>query len=166
MDSTHSGSAHSSFQTLAQFTKKIKASDETVNNSNVLQNDNDILQAVAANEKWAFDIFLDVETSTVADFKCAFTVPTSAAGTVWIVFDTDTAANLATTNTPGTGFSRTITDTFTFIANVFTMVRITGVLRNSSNAGTLQFQWAQNTAEVSNTIVHAGSAQSGRRTRP
>ena len=42
-------------------------------------------------------------------------------------------------------------------ANANGYVRITGVLVNGANAGTLQFKFAQDAATASDTTVYAGS---------
>ena len=46
-----------------------KTADETVNNSNALQNDNHLLLALAANEVWQVELtLLLLSTSTTPDF--------------------------------------------------------------------------------------------------
>lgn len=55
-----------------------KTSDETVNNSTTLQNDDALLLAMAANETWFFTVYITNNTSTTANIKFAFTVPTGA----------------------------------------------------------------------------------------
>jgi hypothetical protein len=40
------------------------------------------------------------------------------------------------------------------------MVNVWGYVANGATAGTVQLQWAQNTAEVSDTILLAGSTLS------
>src|SRR5262245_12791739 len=55
-----------------------KTSDETVNNSTTLQNDDNLLLAVTANEIWQFKLCILYNSSTAADFKMAFTFPSGS----------------------------------------------------------------------------------------
>ena len=124
-----------------------KAADETVNNSTTLQNDDHLLFAVGANDIWVFHLWFIVETGTTPDFKFAFAVPSGGAciycmdiNGVYLrpLEDATTAKTLAQTATPGI-FNR--------------LLRYVG----GGTAGNLQLQWAQNTAEVSNTILKENS---------
>lgn len=151
-----------------------KASNETVNNSTVLQNDDALLFALAANEVWDFELLLLVDGATGADIKIAFTVP--ALATVgWYSY----APQLAETGVPITNASGTaavrfgghVTGSATSLS-VGTMgtggTNVTGILVkgsvvNGANAGNLTLQWAQVTATGSDTIVMAGSLLTARR---
>ena len=59
---------------------KYKSSDETVTSSTVLQNDDDLVYAVGANELWYFDfsLYTDDSGSGTGEMKIAFTWPASA----------------------------------------------------------------------------------------
>ena len=51
-----------------------KSADETVNNSTTLQDDDELLFPIAANEVWYFEFFLLIQSSAdmeVADWKWA-----------------------------------------------------------------------------------------------
>jgi hypothetical protein len=128
-------------------TPVVKTADETVNNSAVLQNDDELLLAVGANEDWVIDLYLIIETTGVADFKWAFTVPTGgvikgvlAFASTIVEFDA-TAAKLVLFgfDTAGAGY--------------WVRLRYIG----GANAGNIQLQWAQNTAQASDTKVLEGS---------
>lgn len=125
-----------------------KTVDETVNNSAALQNDDVLFLAVPANTKWELDGVIRFNSGTTPDFRAKFTVPASAtlkwnifaqAGT-WLGFQQD-----ETTTAVIDGLA----------ASVATQVN--GVLTVGANAGNLQLQWAQGTANASNTIVQIGS---------
>lgn len=136
---------------------KYKSADETVNNSTTLQNDDHLAFSIAANEVWAFRAFLYF---TVASgdpgAKWTFTVPASCTG--WyllngpaanvdgaIVADQAGPVAIATTRTYG------VTGLTSFL------VAFDGVIVNGANAGTVQFQWAQNSAVASDLKLKLGS---------
>ena len=118
-----------------------KASDETVNNSAVLQNDDELLFAVAANEIWEFEFWLRVNSSAVADIKIAVTAPTGSSAFFAKMGDVVTAEK-----TNGQAISLSC-------GGVNEHTKIRGLVVNGATAGNVQLQWAQDTAEVSNTSV-------------
>jgi hypothetical protein len=122
-----------------------KASDETVSNSTTVQSDDEILFPVGVNETWIFTIFLLYSTSGVADFKHQFSVPSGTAGRHETIGGEAAIASPLTTG--GGASSRSIT----------------GVIRSGSTAGNITLQWAQNTAEVSDTKVLADSVLTAHR---
>jgi len=133
-----------------------KTADETVNNSATLQNDDHLVYALAASEVVAFECRLTYNTGATPDIKFAFTVPASATlkwNTVgaWrdnggtVVPQTDVAASGTAMAFGGFG------------APDDTTVTLSGTVVNSTNAGNLQLQWAQDTANGSDTIVRANS---------
>jgi len=124
-----------------------KTADEIVSNSTTLQNDDALLFAVAANEVWEFTILSRYTATAVADFKFGLTIPAGAAFSALVAGYSATFTNIINTANPsaymggGTNY----------------LARIRGVVVNGATAGNLQFQWAQNTAEVSDTTVLANS---------
>ena len=126
-----------------------KTADEIVNNSIVLQNDDHLLMAVAANEIWDLDILIRITATAVADFKFTFVVPTAATlkgNTYYDVGRLQVALDLAATQSVLFGVDRA--DDFHGLKAVYV---------GGANAGNIQLQWAQNTAEVSDTKVLADS---------
>ena len=122
-----------------------KTADEIVNNSTVLQNDDHLLFAVAANEVWEIRVAMIVASTAVADFKYAFTVPTGGAIYAPGGYTTDSDATIA------------VAVLYTANQTMSTTVAVNRRYIGGANAGNVQFQWAQNTAEVSNTKVLANS---------
>ena len=122
-----------------------KTADETVNNSNLPQNDDELFLPVLANEVWVFQLYLKVATTAVADFKAAFTVP---AGATLSWYPGPPSWSLSPWDNAGmvenflTGTNRTNA-----------IVTANGVYVGGANAGNLQFRWAQNTAEATDTKV-------------
>ena len=137
----------------------IKSANETVNNSTTLQNDNDFSFAIAANEKWMVEMFLAITSaSATTDYKFNFTLPASCtirfgtgsnssiAGTWGAAADSATTAGLSTSaNVAAGSFNGT-----------WGLLVIATVI-NAGTAGTVQYQWAQNTAAAEDTILLANS---------
>lgn len=130
-----------------------KPSDETVNNSATLQDDDDLKFAVGANEDWIFELFLAFQSSTVADIALGFTIPNGAAILWGLSRDLNfgDSGPIYSISTSGSG-SVPIHGTG---ANVG--VHLMGTVINEAAADDLQLRWAQNTAEATDTIIRANS---------
>lgn len=137
---------------------KYKSADESVNNSTTLQNDDHLAFSIAANEVWAFRAFLYFTiASGNPGIKWTFTVPASCTGFYTAIDgpqNIDSAAaiaaeltNIAIATTRAWGITGVTSD----------LVIFDGVIINGANAGTIQFQWAQNSAVASNLTLKAGS---------
>lgn len=128
-----------------------KTANETVNAVGALQNDDELFVAVEASCVYHMELRISYTSGTTPDLKIGWTYPT---GTTirWSGVDSDTAGavritgNLTETSTPA------ICGSGADLMAVYTGMVITGV-----NAGTLQFQWCQNTSTGSNSTVYAGS---------
>lgn len=135
-----------------------KTADETVNNSVTLQNDDELLLAMAANEIWEFRLYLIVDSSAVADFKIGWAVPAGCT-LKWAANQFDTTLNnvvrMAQVESETQGIGSPGVTRHDLIAVVH------GLAINGANAGNLQLQWAQNTAEASNTVLKANSCLIG-----
>lgn len=132
----------------------VKAADEDVTSSTVLQNDDHLSFAVGAGERWAFEMFLKFEDTAVGSgasgFKIAFTLPaasygfatweTSNVGSANAIADITVGTNIGFAGTNGIGYST-----------------VRGVVLVAGTAGTVQFQWAQNASDTAPTRLHAGS---------
>lgn len=129
----------------------IKATDETVNNSATLQNDDELLLTVVANAKYRVDMHVIWNSNSTADWKWAWTTPTGLSGFFTATGFPAGSATLYTGALPWSGTGSNEGQG----ADVYT--KFSGILITGANAGTLQFQWAQNTANASNTIVRAAS---------
>lgn len=120
-----------------------------VNNSTTFVNDSDLFTSVAANATYEFRADIRYSTNATADLKIGWTFPAGltmkysalvipAAGGALSLFALDQTSPLAV---DGTG----------------SVMRLAGLVFVSSTAGTLQFQFAQNTANASNSFTQAGS---------
>jgi len=127
-----------------------KAADETVNNSNVLQDDDELLFAMAANEVWEFEVMLRYISTAAADIQLKITVPAAAAHSGFIAGITGAASVVNWANYPGpVSLDGAGAPTYAAL--------IKGLVINGANAGNVTLQWAQGAAEVSDTKVLAGS---------
>lgn len=132
----------------------IKTADETVNDSTSLQNDDELLLAVGASEKWVIAAAIRNSSSAVADFKLKFTIPSGATGWGFLAGEsTSQAAYLSIANT-AVGWATAGYPTGHFLYIVLHIIV-------GATAGNVQLQWAQNTQEASDTKVLAGSCLVG-----
>ena len=135
---------------------RMKTSDETVNNSTTLQNDDQLYIPLAASETVSFEAFLRSNGDATADIKIAFTAPAGAtvrwapAGGLY-VSTADAAAVSSAELTEGSALA------FGVPAGATRHIHVTGRCVNSTTAGNLQLQWAQNTLTVADTNVLASS---------
>lgn len=135
----------------APLVKVYKTANQTVNNSTTLVNDTHLKKALAANEIFEFEAKILYQSGTIPDFKFDFTVPSGA-----------TIANqaaFAAFDVGVTAFSWGLYYGASAIGgNVAAAISIIkGIVINGANAGDLQFRWAQNTADASDTKVLKGS---------
>ena len=129
--------------------RAVKTADEVVNNSVVLQDDDDLEFAVGANERWAFMIVLDKDVLAASDFKYGFSTPAGTTGGHWTI---ERRNNIGSTVTD-IGATAII---LTAWADVGWGMLIHGSIE-TANAGTVTFQWAQNAAVAEDTKVNEHS---------
>lgn len=127
-----------------------KTSAQTVNNSTVLVSDSQLFVTVAANTSYVFTGRFLYTSSTTPDIKFGFTYPVLATATYTLY---GIAAGGATLG----AFHQTETSVGALEGGTTIACTMTGSWTIGANAGTVQLQWAQNTANASNTQVLAGS---------
>lgn len=127
----------------------VKTADETVNNSAVLQDDNELTVPIASSETLLVEVFVYATSSATADFRFNLTAPAGATivGSTWGSRN-DNLLAMYPVNSTGVQAWSGQTSPYRMVATVI----------NSTTAGNVTFQWAQNTAEASDTIVKLGSA--------
>lgn len=135
-----------------------KTANQTINNSVTLTNDTQLaitFPPIAA--QWTFEAMLFYTSTTVADIKFAFAA--DAAITAFGFFPIALATSAG--GTTGDVTTQVAAATATAIAaggsGALAGAHLVGRMATSGVAGTLQLQWAQNTLEVSNTMISAGS---------
>ena len=124
-----------------------KASNEDVNNSITLQNDNHFTFAVAANEVWMVEIHGTCISNTVSEIKFSWSLPSG--GTFVHIIQMNSGS--AQFEAEGTGVLTPSTGANDISFHIWAMLKI------SSTAGTATLQWAQRTAEVFNTRIEVDS---------
>lgn len=127
-----------------------KEADETVNNNTGLQDDDDLVVTLEANKYYAFELWLEFNSTAVADIKFAFTIPAGA--TVEWGHLRYTGASLVLALISGTGTSSPADG-----AGADSNVYIRGFVYTAAAAGDLQLQWAQQVLEATDTKVLEGS---------
>lgn len=134
-----------------------KLADETVNNSNVTQDD-DELQGVAlvSGKTYRIIVLINYTSSVGADFlaKLVFSQDVIFAGYLHYMNTAMTASSLNHQSTGTTATAETAMggNGANIISAVWNLI-----VQPVSTSGTVKLQWAQNTAEASNTVVKAGS---------
>lgn len=134
---------------------KMKPADEPVNNSTTLQDDDDLANyKLEADEYYRIFGFLHVTGQVAADLKIALTFSNAPQK-----FLLHTPSGVATSS--GSAIS------FTFGATTVYVV-INGYIRaNAAAGGTVKLQWAQDTADASDTKILEGSwIEIEKRTQP
>lgn len=138
-----------------------KASDESVTSSTTVQDDNDLLFAVAANEVWvARFTVITLDVSGVANFRWTLTWP-SGTGTFTSI--SVNPGDLATQNRRRTISSSGGVEIIAAsqVTNTPEVYEIFGVLANGGTPGNLLLRWAQGTSNASAETVKAGSCIRG-----
>ena len=134
-------------------TRVLKTADETVNNSLVLQNDNQLVLAVAANDVWEIHYIIRRTTSVGAYFRYAWTLP--AAGAMQQADQEE--IGVATTAAPGLIASDSTAADLIAAAAADYWIMGWAIYVGGANAGNVQLQWAQAVAEESDTKVLTNS---------
>ena len=142
---------------IIQLLTKIKAADETVNNSATLQNDDDLVFAVAANEEWVIELLILFGYDPSGDLKWKFSVP-AGCGIDGIYFD-----GLTGSGTLGQFFVESDTEIFNAASGSSGQLFIRALVRVGGTAGNVQLQWAQNSAHASNLTFKKASTLLARR---
>lgn len=144
--------AHAAVRTgIHGITVLVKPDDQSVNNSETLVNDEDLVLPVGADDVWFVIVLLRlVSESVTPDLDYAFAVPSG--GTVNVIDADEFKKDSAITPADGTAeqtLATSSTEQWLFVIEVYT---------GGGTAGNLQLQWAQNVATVENTTVKAKSA--------
>ncbi len=130
-----------------------KASDETRTSTTTMTADSALTFAVSANTNYRFRMSIFYDTNATPDFQYQLQGPASptrvryehhyiAPGTGSATFANNSNYAVGTSPLGGTGPGH---------------VALEGILQNGVNAGSVSFQWAQNTSDGNPTLVLQGS---------
>lgn len=134
-----------------------KSSDESITSSTSLQNDDDLEFSIAANEEWLVTVYGFVDGMDTGGMKMGWTVPAGGSVINNLCMASGTYSGGSTVssfsmNQTGTGFgvaTGTLADAAGF--TLYTYVK------NATNAGTVNYQWAQFNSNGTATTLQAGS---------
>lgn len=139
----------------------VKATDQIVNNSDVLQDDSDLKFNVGANEIWTARLVLSYESATLTPtIKISFNGPASPVSVLFNSYAGYNGDNMrAGRQSYGTSYGAEIGSDFSGSLKASNSLLYTDlVLVNGANAGVVTFQWAQWTATAEDTKIRAGSS--------
>ena len=125
-----------------------KASDETVNDSSTYQNDDDLKFAVGTNETWLAIFVIRFTTGSTPDIKFQLSIPSGTSGGLF--------SGIALDGTTYASFFGSVAVRGPGGAEATAVIHVT--LRTSGTGGNAILQWAQNTANASDTKVLADSS--------
>lgn len=124
----------------------LKSADETVNNSDVLQNDNDFIFAGVANAVYLVDLSLKLVSQAAADWKMQWDLP-SGASYLTGCWSTETVSAVKYLTNPDS-IAQVNTQPFTWVRSIIVI---------GATAGNVTLQWAQDTADGSDTTIYQNS---------
>jgi len=131
-----------------------KTADQIVNNSATTVNDTDLKFPIESDGIWAFELWLQINSGSTPDFKIAFAVPASALAEFQVSGDMGKAG---TGDTPVAILNDLAAVAVSGRATEDFVVMVRGKVVAGGTAGNVQFKWAQNTANASDSIVRANS---------
>ena len=150
----NSGATGLEWATLSVPLAKHKRASETINNTTTIQNDDELVIAVAANTDYIMSMVLYFlsATTAVAGIDWAFSLPSGAAGAATDVSNDSSGDANALTNI--------VTERIAAQENstVLGAYHYVGHITVGETAGNAQLQWAQNTGVAENTTLIAGSS--------
>lgn len=140
----------------------VKLADETINNSDVLQDDNELKFWIGPRERWVFDFHLMVASGTTgatADFVATIDGPSGAT----LVAMSDGPGTTATVSSAMNRTARLLTalgagQQVGLLDSLTVPVTVRGTILASTTAGFVTLKWAQNAATATDTTVKAGSS--------
>ena len=133
--------------------KAVKTADETVNDSDTLQDDDHLFVTVVSGKYYHVKLYLRVTSNSTPEFSWKLDGPGAVPTGTWVVW------NFAHNSPSHTVFAQGVFETANDVViggPTEEMVVIEGVYKAPS-AGTFKLQWAQTTATVADTKVLEGS---------
>lgn len=134
------------------------SSSLVVNNSTTLVDDDSLVIAAIANTTYIIEGLVIYTSTSVADFKCTIAAPSGSTGG-WS--SSGVSGNSGLNQATGSSSALTALGTTASFGGAgtssFTAVRLFAVVNTGSSSGNIRLQWAQATAEATNTTVVKGS---------
>jgi hypothetical protein len=154
---TTNGSGALSWSPIGMIQFARKTADESVTNSNAMQDDDNLSMSIGANETWEVEFMLRA-TGGGGDIKYAISLPTGSS--MWVTARGDDQASSQDDYiemvTPGTEY------TFTSNGNwelnpAGAIIHLKGIVVTSGTSGTMQLRWAQRNSNGTPTVIRAFS---------
>ncbi len=123
------------------FAKVVKSADQTVNNTTTLQDDDELLFTGTINKIYSYLLMMNIRSDSTPDLKIGWNVPTGATYTI--------ANNVWGSASPS--FTETTTMTMGTTTGFDQVASTRGKIIMDSTAGNSVLEWAQQTANVSDT---------------
>lgn len=151
---------------LLDYQSVVKPSDEMVESSTTIQNDDHLVLAVGTSQTWHFKIhlFLTTENNNEApDFLGGFTFPsgTTVSFSQTCLSNGATAVGgamfFASAYRPSSGAANVLCGILSTADTSASPAMIEGTIISGGTSGNVQFQWAQNSSNADGTIVKADS---------
>lgn len=137
----------------------LKTSDEVVNNSNTLQNDDALVFAMDASSWYVVRGIITYQAGSTADFQIDIDVPSGATGRR--VYEYPPSSANSCLMTAYTAYGGSISTTAGPIGGIGTAVsceiKIDAIVQTGTTPGNFQVTWSQSTAVSENATVKAGS---------
>lgn len=137
---------------------KTKAADESVANSDTLQDDDDLIFPIGPNQTWVARWSIYATFLATGGAKVALAVPAGGASLfiARMQVDVDSFAAIASGEGSAVNLTGNGSDAFGFIELDATIV-------NGSTAGNVKLQWAQSTSDATATVFKAKSSMVARK---
>ncbi|MGH3882115.1 MAG: hypothetical protein ACRDRC_01765 [Pseudonocardiaceae bacterium] len=134
-----------------------QAADQTVNNSITLISSTYLVLAVEDNSVYVFEGHLLHTSGTTPDFQVNILLPASSTVISAVRWGSDTAASFGATDVYHDGFTTSGWNLGGIGSSVVFASAPRMVFSTAATAGNCTVQFAQNTANASNTVLKAGS---------
>lgn len=137
----------------------VKTANQIVNNSTVLVNDAMLLVPLpAASTYYELSALVRYTSSVAADIKFAFTVPAGTTGYIGGPGMTTAAAGQTATSDWEAVTIPAVRPYGGAGGATFTLTKVRAIVLTAATTGNARLQWAQNTADATNTTVFAFSS--------
>ena len=135
------------------FSTPLGATSTAVNNSTTLIDCTGVLLSLVASAVYEVEAWVTYQTAAAADLKIGWTIPSGATG-LWGIGGAAVGISTSEGDWKNNGANWTATNSVGGIGATTLECRPKGIIRTTS-AGDLQMQFAQQTADASNTTIRA-----------
>ena len=131
---------------VSEIVTRIKLVDQTINDDDVMQNDNDLIIPVEANEVCEIQLILKMNLLAASDIRYQFDVPAGATMLLFKSYIYDDGLQDFDATTP-----------IYVLTSGLNYLWVKAIYYGGANAGNIQFQWAQRVSTAEDTTVNKDS---------